>query len=135
MNSTPLTYLSSACGDPIGLSEFSSRTLPFNALDVDCSKILLCHLQIVVALQIHPEFRAVTEIQAQSECSIGRNAPTIVDNLGNSVWRNADSLRQFILRKPVFYKEFFFEHFTGGDRCERILGDRLLQSMIVNDLN
>src|SRR6266404_7127568 len=38
-----------------------------------------------------------------------------------------------ILGKAIFDQEFFLEHFTWGDRCERILSHRRLQSVIVNN--
>jgi hypothetical protein len=38
-----------------------------------------------VGLQVHPELRAVTEVQTQPKRGIGRDAPPIVDDLGDTV--------------------------------------------------
>ena len=40
-----------------------SCALSLDALDVFCIKILPRHFQVVVGLQIHPEFRTVAEVQ------------------------------------------------------------------------
>jgi hypothetical protein len=58
-----------------------------------------------VGLEVHPEFWAITEEKAKSECGVCRNASTIVDDLGNAVWRNVNRFCQLVLRHPIFSKE------------------------------
>jgi hypothetical protein len=54
-------------------------------------------LQIVMGLKIQLKLRAVAKIQAEPKRRISRNAPPIVDDLGNPVRRNADGLSKLIL--------------------------------------
>src|SRR5215471_6081437 len=55
------------------------------------------HFQIVVALQVHPKLRAVAEIQTQAKRGIGSDTPPIVDDLGDTIGRNADGLGKLVL--------------------------------------
>ena len=50
----------------------------------------LRYFEIVMRLEVHPELWAITKVKAEPERSVCRNASTIVDNLGNAVWRNAN---------------------------------------------
>jgi hypothetical protein len=43
-----------------------------------------------MGLEVHPELWAITKVQAEPERSVCRNASTIVDDLGNAVWRDAN---------------------------------------------
>src|SRR5713101_4208548 len=61
-------------------------------------EITQCHFKIVMGLEIHPELGAVAEVQAQPERGVCRDAPPIVDDLGDTVRRDADCLRELILR-------------------------------------
>jgi hypothetical protein len=38
-----------------------------------------------MGLQVHPELGAIPEVQTQAKRGIGRNAPPIVDDLGDTV--------------------------------------------------
>src|SRR5262249_6271518 len=49
-------------------------------------------LQIIVGLQVQPELWAVTEVQPKAESRVCCNAPTVVYNLRNPVWRNSNRL-------------------------------------------
>src|SRR5262249_776415 len=78
-----------------------------------------------MGLEVHPELWRVAEIQAQPQRCVGRNAPSVVEDLGNAVRRDPDSLCELILREAVFRQEFVSQHFTGRDRCELIWGHSL----------
>jgi hypothetical protein len=51
-----------------------------------------------MSLKIHPEFWAIAEVQAQPKRRVSRDAPSIIDNLGDTVWRDPDGLRELALR-------------------------------------
>jgi hypothetical protein len=46
-----------------------------------------------MGLEVHPELWAITKVQAEPERSVCRNASTIVDDLGNAVWRDWGAAR------------------------------------------
>lgn len=77
-----------------------------------------------MGLQIHPKLRTIAEVQAQPKRGIGRDAPPIVDDLGDPVWRDLDRLRELTLRQTIRPQEFFFQHFARGDCGHR----QILQS-------
>src|SRR3954454_1138083 len=81
-----------------------------DALFVRGLQVFPRYLQIVVGLEVHPEFRAVTEIEAEPKRSVGSNAPPIVDDLGYPIGRNADRLRKLILREPVLREKLLLQH-------------------------
>ena len=68
----------------------SSGPLCLYAFDITRLYIAARHFEIVMGLEVHPELRAVTKVQAEPERSVCRNASTIVDDLGNAVWRDAN---------------------------------------------
>jgi len=41
--------------------------------------------QVVMALKVHPKLRAITEVQTQAKGGVSRDAPPIVDDLGDSI--------------------------------------------------
>jgi hypothetical protein len=41
-------------------------------------------------LEVHPELWTITKVKAEPERRVCCNASTIVDDLGNAVWRNAN---------------------------------------------
>src|SRR4051812_42054699 len=59
------------------------------------------HFQVVVSLKIQPELRTVAEVEAEPKRSVRRNAPPIVDDLGDAVRRNSDRLRESALRQTI----------------------------------
>jgi hypothetical protein len=87
-----------------------------------------CHLQVVMALKVQPELRAVAEVKAQPECRISRDATPIVNYLGDAVRGNSYSLRKLALRQTIGSQEFFFQHLAGRDRRKIILRHRLISS-------
>lgn len=66
-----------------------------------------------MGLKVHPELGTVTEVQAEAQSGICCNAPTIVDDLGDPVWRNSNCLGQLILRKAVLRQETFRQGSLG----------------------
>src|SRR6185437_12399516 len=54
------------------------------------SKALLRHLEIVMGLEVHPEFRAVAEIEREPQGGVGCDASPIVRNIGDPIRRDAD---------------------------------------------
>jgi hypothetical protein len=77
---------------------FSSGSKRLNAFYIFRFEIPLCHFQVVMNLKIHPEFWAIAEVQAQAKRRVSRDAPSIIDNLGDTVWRDPDGLRELALR-------------------------------------
>jgi len=75
-----------------------------------------------MGLQIHPELRAIAKVQAEPQRRVRRNAPPIVDDLGDPVRRNADRFGKPVLRQAVGGEEFFLQHFAGRDRREFVAG-------------
>src|SRR5436190_23213714 len=63
------------------------------------------HLEIIIALEVHPELRTIAEVQAQPQRGVGRDASSIVDDLGDSVRRNTDRFREPVLGEPIFGQE------------------------------
>jgi hypothetical protein len=59
------------------------------------------HFEVVMALKIEPELRAVAEIKAEPKRGVSGDAPPVVDDLGDAVWRNADGLGEPMLRQAV----------------------------------
>ena len=85
-----------------------------------------------MGLEVHPELWAITKIKAESERSVCRNASTIVDDLGNTVWRDANRLCQLILRQRIFCQEFFFQDLARRHRGKLFLDHRHLPSVIID---
>src|SRR5437667_535511 len=73
------------------------------------------HLQVIVDLEVHPEFCAVAEIQTQAQRGVGRNAPSVIDDLGNPVWRDAHRPGELTLRQIILRQELVLQHFAWGD--------------------
>ena len=95
-----------------------------NALGIRWFEIPPRQLQIVMGLKIHPKLRAIAKVQAESKRGIGRDAPSIVDDLGNPVWRDSDVLGELVLRETILGEEFFFQHFARRDRYKFIVCHR-----------
>jgi hypothetical protein len=55
------------------------------------------HLEVVMGLKMEPVLRAVAEIQTEPKRGIGRDAPPVVDELGDTVRRDADGLGEPML--------------------------------------
>ena len=84
------------------------------------------HLQVVTGLEVHPEFRLAYEIQAQPQRRAGGDARSVVDDLGNTVGRDADRLRETALREAVLRQKLVPQHLTGSDRGKFVFAYRLL---------
>lgn len=84
-------------------------------------------------LQVHPEFRAVAEIEAEPERRVRRDAAAVVDDLGDAVRRNAHGLGEPVLRQLILGEEFLLQHFAGRDRRKFVGSHRALPSVIVDD--
>ncbi|HYL81907.1 MAG TPA: hypothetical protein VEU07_13900, partial [Candidatus Acidoferrum sp.] len=54
------------------------------------------NLEIVVGLEVHPELRAIPEIEAEAEGRVRRNAASFVHDLGDSVRGNSDSFGELL---------------------------------------
>jgi hypothetical protein len=50
-----------------------------------------------MGVKIEPELRAVFEVQAEPKRGVGRDAPPVVDDLGDAVWRDADGFGEPML--------------------------------------
>src|ERR1051326_1217692 len=93
------------------------------------------HLQVVMALEIQPELGTIAKVQAQPKRCVRCNTPPIVNDLGNPVRRNPNSLREAALRQPIGREEFLLQHFARRDRRKFIFRHRSFLSMIVHDLD
>jgi hypothetical protein len=56
----------------------------------------LDHRNVVLALQVEPELRAVAEVTAQADGRIGGDRPPAIQNVGDTSGRHAD-----VERKPI----------------------------------
>jgi hypothetical protein len=74
----------------------SGGPVRLDALGVRGIEVPPRHLQIIVGLQVHPELRAVAEVQAEPQRRVRRDAPPIIDDLGDPVRRNADRLCNYL---------------------------------------
>jgi hypothetical protein len=79
-------------------AHFSGGPKRFDAFSIFGFEISLRHFQIVMGLQIHPEFRTITKVQAQPKRRIGCDAPSIVYDFSDAIGRNANGLCKLILR-------------------------------------
>lgn len=62
-----------------------------------------------MGLEVHPELWAITKVKAEPERSVCRNASTIVDDLGNAVWRESlfqidSAIAHILLRIPPSFR-------------------------------
>jgi len=57
----------------------------FYAIGLLGRQIAVRDLQIVICLEVHPEFRAVPKIQRKPQRRVSGDAAAIVDDLGNAV--------------------------------------------------
>src|SRR5260370_807133 len=94
----------------------SCRTLRFDPFGCLGAQLTPCNFQIVMRLQIDPEFWAVAEVKPKPECRIGRDSASVVDDLGNPVRRNADRLRQLVLRQIILGEKFLSQDLARADR-------------------
>jgi hypothetical protein len=69
------------------------------------------HFEVVMGPKIEPEDRAVAEVQAQPKCGVGPDAPLVIDDLGDTVWRDANGLGEPMLGQAVRDQELFFSAF------------------------
>jgi hypothetical protein len=79
-------------------------------------EVLARDLEIVVRLEVQPEFRAVAKIQAEAQRCISGGPPTVMNDLGNPVRLNTDRLRELILRQAASPQKFLLQHLAGRDR-------------------
>jgi len=73
-----------------------------------------------MGLEVHPELGTIAEIKPQPERRIGGNAAPIIDDLGNPVGRDADRLRERVLRQTIARQKLLLQHFPRRDRCELV---------------
>jgi len=85
-------------------------------------EILPRQLEVVVCLKIQSELRAVAEIKPKTQRGISRDTAAVIYNLHDPVRRNADSLRELILRLTVFGQKFLLQHLTRRYRREFAFG-------------
>src|SRR5882724_9811807 len=76
----------------------SRRPPRLDACRVRGCEVPACQLEIVVRLEAHPEFRAITEVETEPERGVGGNTAAVVDDLGDAVRRDADLLGKPVLR-------------------------------------
>jgi hypothetical protein len=67
-----------------------------------------------VRLEIQPEFRAVTEIQTETDRGMGGDPATVVDDLGDPIRRNTDSLCELVLRQAYSARNSSFSISPGA---------------------
>ena len=113
----------------------SSSPKRFDASGIFGFEIPLCHFQVVMGLKIHPEFWTIAKVQAQPKRGVSRDAPPIVDNLGDAVWRDADGFCKWVRDRPYSVRNSFLQHFAWRNRCKFVPCHRLLLSMIIHDPN
>ena len=73
-----------------GLRGNLSGALRLYAFDILGLEIGARNFEIVMGLEVHPKLWTITKVKAEAECSVCGNASTIVDDLGNAVWQNAN---------------------------------------------
>jgi hypothetical protein len=66
-----------------------------------------------MGLKIHPEFWTIAKVQAQPKRGVSRDAPPIVDNLGDAVWRDADGFRKRFCDRPYSVRNSSFNISPG----------------------
>jgi hypothetical protein len=125
-----------AKGGELGLATAYSLggTLRLDAFHVLSLDAAARHLEIVVRLQVDPELWAVAEMKAESECRVCRDAPSVVDDFGDPVWRDADSLGQLVCERPYSLRNSSLSispGVTGANSCRAIANLRVL--VIVRD--
>src|ERR1700722_11480810 len=98
-----------------------SRSPPrLDALCVRSLQVPPRHLQVVVGLQAHPELRAVAEVQAQPQRGVGGDAASVVDDLGDTIGRDADVFCELVLRQAMLGQELLLQHLAGSDRSKLV---------------
>ena len=88
-----------------------------------------------MGLKVHPELWAITEVKAKSECGVCRNASTIVDNLGNAVWRNADRFCQLVLRHSDIQRGIPVSTFRQASQEQTLSSSPSSPSVIVKGIS
>ena len=71
---------------------------------------ILLQLQLILALQPHPEFRRVLKEAGQQQRGLGRNGALAVNDGMNPTYVNADRLGKTVLRDAQGSKKFFVEY-------------------------
>ena len=68
-----------------------------------------------MALKIEPELRGDAKIAPETQCGVGRDAPVAMNNLIDPAGRNADVLRQTVLRNAHGLKELLHKNLARVD--------------------
>ena len=68
---------------------------------------------IIVSLKVKPELGSVTEKESQAQRCVGGDQSAIVDDLGDSIRRDPDRLRELILRQLVLRRNSPFSILPG----------------------
>src|SRR3954452_18080591 len=79
----------------------SRRICGPNALCDFASLLSLHHPDVVLALQVEPELRAVAEIAAEAHGGVGGDRAAPVQNVGDAAGRHADIERQPVCGEPA----------------------------------
>jgi len=61
-------------------------------------EVLARHFEIVVGLEVQPEFRTVAEIESEAHRSFGTYPPPVVYNFSDPIRRYSDRLRELVFR-------------------------------------
>ena len=72
----------------------SGGALGFDAFCIFRFEISARQLEVMMDLEIHPEFRTIPEVQAQPERGVGGDAAPVIDDLGDTIRRDAERLRR-----------------------------------------
>jgi hypothetical protein len=79
------------------------------------SDSILLSGKVKVALQIEPELRGDAKVTSQTQRGVRRDAPVAMNNFVDAAGRDADILRQAILRNAHRLEELLQENLAGVD--------------------
>ena len=129
----PLASLSSDTGShKVALA---GRPQNCDFLSQTIAEAIALHFEIEAGLQIEPEAVGCAKVASEPQCSIGRDRALPQNDLVNSTRRNADILREAILRDSQSLEKISQEHFARVNRRELARGHSYTSLVIVNDLD
>jgi len=93
------------------------------------------HPQIIIALQIHPEFAGGRKVAAQPKGGVGSDASRLIHDRADARGRNTKGESQAIDADPRRAHEFFEQNLAGMNRgCYGLLG-HFPTSVIIDNLH
>lgn len=115
-----LTVWGAAAESP-ELLQHTSRSMRLNFLVQSRSQLLSRGNKVVTRLEIEPEFGFHSEKTPQTQCGVGRDGTTAVNDFTDPALRHADTFRQTVLSHTHGLEEFLNENFPRVDGFDRIL--------------